>query len=708
MTLLELQFRVGADEQACLESYMEWESAVRSPRSLMRQVDLQASEMLPGAVEVRATYADPEGDECVLTELTAEDALNNARQADDRRVLRVRLVDGSGRSDAANEVALHAKGGRISPDGSASATSISSGSGRDSGGRDSSGAHSDQKQVLTVFVECRGMLRQDTLDFEAALDSPELLMDCVDRLGHELLPTATKLLATYTDDDGDACTLSAPTSADAVALALERGDQLEVKVKESRANDGAALDRTPEAPEVGPHTCEKSELQLEIDMQAAAQELKEARSKLEEARQMAQDKDQTIHKLRMEKQVLVEQMELRVANIERELAAAQAAALAQQSGKFKEQLELQEAQKDAEARVDMQDAVKQAEEAYMQDKALMERQLQEATIRAEDEEKRHQEHVARLSEQLARSEQAAATAEMKWRSKLEAAEVRMQAEIEQANQKVLAAEEASRQARAAEGTEAAQASKARAEASLLQGRLEGLEDEVRRLQAQLEEKAQSDSLLQDLKAELEEVRRESSEAQRQANIVAKAAAQAHVKTAWEAKMSAVAVRSEPEFAVIEGHGEDPSARGDVSKDTYDLGACPSSGEVLDLPVLPIGPVQPCQRTEVQLDLRILQAVQPASTPAASMWVLRDAATSKPLGPVLIFEVKWEDASSSELDKASSTEGRHCTWLIADRGRCKMIASSRQADAVTQKRTCRRHGNSNSERRATLGGDPAWA
>mmetsp|Transcript_94307 Transcript_94307/g.236763 ORF Transcript_94307/g.236763 Transcript_94307/m.236763 type:complete len:298 (+) Transcript_94307:1524-2417(+) len=63
---------------------------------------------------------------------------------------------------------------------------------------------------------------------------------------------------------------------------------------------------------------------------------------------------------------------------------------------------------------------------------------------------------------------------------------------------------------------------------------------------------------------------------------------------------------------------------------------------------------------------------------------------------------------SELDKASSTEGRHCTWLIADRGRCKMIASSRQADAVTQKRTCRRHGNSNSERRATLGGDPAWA
>jgi len=696
MTLLELQFRVGADEQACLESYMEWESAVRSPRSLMRQVDLQASEMLPGAVEVRATYADPEGDECVLTELTAEDALNNARQADDRRVLRVRLVDGSGRSDAANEVALHAKGGRISPDGSASATSISSGSGRDSGGRDSSGAHSDQKQVLTVFVECRGMLRQDTLDFEAALDSPELLMDCVDRLGHELLPTATKLLATYTDDDGDACTLSAPTSADAVALALERGDQLEVKVKESRANDGAALDRTPEAPEVGPHTCEKSELQLEIDMQAAAQELKEARSKLEEARQMAQDKDQTIHKLRMEKQVLVEQMELRVANIERELAAAQAAALAQQSGKFKEQLELQEAQKDAEARVDMQDAVKQAEEAYMQDKALMERQLQEATIRAEDEEKRHQEHVARLSEQLARSEQAAATAEMKWRSKLEAAEVRMQAEIEQANQKVLAAEEASRQARAAEGTEAAQASKARAEASLLQGRLEGLEDEVRRLQAQLEEKAQSDSLLQDLKAELEEVRRESSEAQRQANIVAKAAAQAHVKTAWEAKMSAVAVRSEPEFAVIEGHGEDPSARGDVSKDfaqtlhnfgsrqafrigrvrlaaTGDCGSGPresfpacysvvlenngqepwpttsalvhASGEVLDLPVLPIGPVQPCQRTEVQLDLRILQAVQPASTPAASMWVLRDAATSKPLGPVLIFEVKWEDASS---------------------------------------------------------------
>jgi len=71
----------------------------------------------------------------------------------------------------------------------------------------------------------------------------------------------------------------------------------------------------------------------------------------------------------------------------------------------------------------------------------------------------------------------------------------------------------------------------------------------------------------------------------------------------------------------------------------------ASGEALDLPLLPLGAVKPGQRAEVQMDLHIPQAAEPTADAVTSMWVLRDAATSKPLGPVLIFEVQWVEASS---------------------------------------------------------------
>jgi len=702
MTLLELHFLAGIEGNLLSSTSMNYESTLRSPQVLMRQVELNAARIYSDAVQVIATYRDLAGDECILTESSAEEAVIAADDDDNRecRVLRVWLADG-GKRDGATE------GGSCSS------------KGKDDCGSENIG------EILNIIVESAGELREDTLDLTAVLDKPELLVSCVNRLGHELLPAVKdSMLATYRDDDCEACILSASTAPDAITLAFGRGGEVRVCVSDPSIGKVApAVSQAFAASEVISRTFRKPELGAEIGTRVVRQQLEEARPMLEEACQVAQDKDQVIVDLQMElateRMEAAAQIERHVAasGREREAAVAQVATMARHAEEMHKRLETQAAQKDAEAEASIREAVKQAEEMHLRDKLLVQQQAEEAASRAEEAERRSQEQVAefraahallesQISEardaeaRLARMKEEAAVVEMRFQSESEAAQVKMCEVAAQANKKVLAAEEASMEARSVAQAAAAQAAQAKQEACLLQERVSSLEADITHLQAELQAKAhdagQWEVMRQDLQAELEEARRAASEAELYSRFLSKALAQARVKTQCEPKTSAVVVRCKHAFVDIEGGIEDPRAHGDVSRDfdqtlqklgarqAFRIGrvrlaaaadgshtrresfpACyivvvenngqvawpatsalvHASGEAFELWMLPLGSVEPGQRAEVEMDFRITRVAEPASSVATSMWVLRDAATSKPLGPVLIFEVQRVDASS---------------------------------------------------------------
>jgi len=64
---------------------------VRTSSNLLQHVQQLAWDLLPGATEIKATYKDDEGDECTLTERTANDALSFASppSADGTKTLKI-------------------------------------------------------------------------------------------------------------------------------------------------------------------------------------------------------------------------------------------------------------------------------------------------------------------------------------------------------------------------------------------------------------------------------------------------------------------------------------------------------------------------------------------------------------------------------------------------------------------------------------------
>lgn len=64
----------------------------------------------------------------------------------------------------------------------------------------------------------------------------------------------------------------------------------------------------------------------------------------------------------------------------------------------------------------------------------------------------------------------------------------------------------------------------------------------------------------------------------------------------------------------------------------------ASGDALGMPLLKVPALTPDESTEITMDLKMPRALEAGS--ASSTWAVRDAATGKPLGPLLVFELRW--------------------------------------------------------------------
>lgn len=95
---------------------------------------------------------------------------------------------------------------------------------------------SNKETILLLRVQASGSKESSTyLSFDFISESPSLLLPNVQQLAWDLLPGAEEIQATYLDSDGDRCTLTEHTAADALSFATAHEDQqrvLEVHVQD--------------------------------------------------------------------------------------------------------------------------------------------------------------------------------------------------------------------------------------------------------------------------------------------------------------------------------------------------------------------------------------------------------------------------------------------------------------------------------------------
>jgi len=678
---------------------------------------------------------------------------------------------------------------------------------------------SDEDMVVVVAVGEGGAAPVEAwLGLAATQKDPVLLARLVADLGSQVLggDGTAKALASYTDEDGDACTLNELTAADALEFVTIDGDgRRTLRVTIRRAPQ---ITHSPQTPTTDGQSrisdaVVATEAVSETCSVGAATEFAEVCAELDEVVKESVENDRAIQMLQQEllgeRQQAREQIHMmkEEVDMQRLRTEAVAATAKQQKYDFDKQLEERVERKAADEQAFAVEAAKRAEDVIVEQTADAQRREQEAIRRAEGAERRCEEQAAEFSQvleqmvhQLANAEKEAAngveharqlatTEEAKWRSELAAATARTQQDVGDAQRKMLAAQDAERSANlaweaaqgemlqakeqaaelsallekmvhqladaeqeATEGIERArqvaaaeegrlrselaaanarmqqqvddaqgkmlaaqdaersanlaweaaqrEVLQAKEEVDWLQDRYGKLEGEVSSLRIGRDEQACEAASLrvsnQSLLKELEDARREASEARQRAALVENEAAQAaQAAQALDAAVSGLAVSSEPEIAGVEEHVEDPSARGDVSQEfaeelkrlgcrqAFRIGRVQlravsqgevmyeesfpvsysvvlqnngrkrwpatvvlvhASGDAMDLPMLPLGPLQPGERTKLEVDLRVPQTAEPRRPVSTSMWVLRDAATGKALGPVLIFDVQWTDTA----------------------------------------------------------------
>jgi len=302
------------------------------------------------------------------------------------------------------------------------------------------------------------------------------------------------------------------------------------------------------------------------------------------------------------------------------------------------------------------------------------------------------------SEGVERVKREASAEETRLQSELAEVSARTRQNVEVAEMKAAAAHEAESNATLDREVAQRELLLAQEEIDCLRDSCSGLESTGTSWRASGAELAREVALVrlstQRLQKEVEDAHSQASEArQRLARVERETQSAKEV----DPMVSGLALSSEPEIAGVEEHTDDPSARGDVSEEfaekfehlgcrqafrigrvrlhtvsedevlceesfplcysvvVLNSGSQPwpatvalvhASGNAMDMPLLSVGPLQPGESTQLVLDLRVPHTADPQEPVSTSMWVLRDAATGKPLGPVLLFDVQWKGKASS--------------------------------------------------------------
>jgi len=601
-TRLVLQVHSADGTSAVLEDAMDLDFASDNPRAMSQLAYELGRRAYPGAEAVVVRYEDEEGDECTLTDTTATDALSYAKSRDDSGEVSVLKLSARPRPDmhrapiVAGTVVAQPSFPKLQAWRSSAAHSSSAALPLASFAPQPSAASAAQQAAELPHVT--HVFQRPRMTVEA-LPQPSLEVQEL----RKIRQWQDKRLAEY----------------------MSQVQELESQVQELKTRDWEYINVT---------------MQMDQFKRAAHENIRRA----EELRKASEERDEDVAVLRHQ----VEDAQRKYQHREEETEALRL----QYQDLLAEQSEAAERRCAKEVSVvsDMQKEVDQsvalAQEA--EQKAVQAREA-EARMRVELEE-------TIFSLRCKFDEDAALGAKLD-------AEVQINTNLQQ-------------------------------ELSIKSAEITSLHDTIRCLCSKLEERECSRQIVDNLHHELSgraaelQLARSQLAAASQAQLVAAAAAMAAKAwdaKAWDPKTSAQVLSSEPDMAGVEMDvADDPTARADVSREfapTLDrLGAVQAfrvgrvrvevdqepfpivyavtvqntgqtnwplttmlvheSGDALGLPVVELGPVAPGDASTIAFDVSVPKATNPGS--ATSTWVMRDVATGRPLGPVLIFESEWVD------------------------------------------------------------------
>jgi len=669
--MAELPLTVEGARGETRREHLDFAEVFEKPGLLSQRVELLGRQLLPTAIDFKAFYLDDTGGECSLTAATAADA---AAFAVERRGLLV-FLRGAKHIEVGAVVRLlqDMRSGSLHPvelkrgqrgvvlkmdDGDASVNFEGKGLQWVSK-HDFNKLEIEEAQDLVVVAtigEGETFHASETISLVAARADPGLLVRIAERLGCRALGDegSTGVRVCYRDEENDLCRLTAETASDALSFAsVSEGGRYCLRLSVSPATQAARRFGGIQA-----HGQDRNESCAGTDSRAAIAdgELASCRGEPEPEEPLGRsvEKDRAIRRLQQELLDERQQATERIHLLEEEAAACRVAEKSHAA-------ELEAAWKADEERVEQLSRAQRAEEA--------------AVERAEGAERKLSASIEQLQKQLARAAKDAEGAEC-FRKAAASREARLRSELAETSARV---EAATRRAEDEVARVNSDFGELRREAVLL--RAANYEQALK--ETSIQESAHS------LQKELEHARREASVAKQRLAYIDK---DAQATKALDVAASGVAVSSEPEIAGVEDHREDPRARCDVSNEfaaeLKELGCrqafrigrvqlrsvplgellheecfpvCYSvvlqnsgrqrwpataalvhaAGDAMDLPLLPLGALRPGERTKVALDLRVPQMARPPREPTSrSMWVVRDAATGKPFGPVLIFDVQW--------------------------------------------------------------------
>jgi len=594
-TRLVLQVHSADGTSAMLEDSMDLDFASDNPRAMSQLAYELGRRAYPGAEAVVVRYEDEEGDECTLTDSTATDALSYAKSRDDSGEVSVLKLSARPRPDmhraptVAGTVVAQPSFPKWQAWHSSAAHSSSAASPLASFAPQPSAASAAQQAAELPHVT--HVFQRPRMTVEA-LPQPSLEVQELRKIGQR----QDKRLAEY----------------------MSQVQELESQVQELKTRDWEYINVT---------------MQMDQFKRAAQENIRRA----EELRKASEEKDEEVAVLRHQ----VEDSQRKYQHIEEETEALRL----QYQDLFAEQSEAAERRCEKEVSVvsEMQKEVDQS--------VAVAQEAEQNAAQARDAEARMRVELEEtiFSLRCKIDEDAALGAKLD-------AEVQINTNLQQ-------------------------------ELSIKIAEITSLHDTIRCLCSKLEERECSRQIVDNLHRELSgraaelQLARSQIEAASQAQLAATAAAMAAM--AWDPKTSAQVLSSEPDMAGVEMDvADDPTARADVSREfasTLDrLGAVQAfrvgrvrvevdqepfpivyavtvqntgqtnwplttmlvheSGDALGLPVVELGPVAPGDASTIAFDVSVPKATNPGS--ATSTWVMRDVATGRPLGPVLIFESEW--------------------------------------------------------------------
>jgi len=605
---------VGEGATTPIASSLGFAAAKANPELLMQLVADLGHWELADADEVAVTYGGENGDACMLTMQMVRDALASATPgAGGRRTLRVNI------RPAAKGKGTFARPGFLGQ---------------------TSGVHlEDQVEKLPEVRTTLEDIQKASVEKDAEIhDLQEKLLDEVQQADKQMRifkeeanvqeqRAALRLAAAKEQIEKSEKQLAWQVEQTAAA---ERAELLEAARQEVLAKQQEQAQHGKDEAENRAESAEKKCEEQAAEFSTLIEQLKgqlasaDVDAKVEDIQKASAEKDEAIQELQErlmdEVQQADEQMRIfnEEANVQEQRAALRLVAAKVQTEKFEKQLAAQVEQTAAAKHVAGLEAARQEVLAKQQEQA--QHGKDEAEKRAESAEKKCEEQAAEFSSsieqlkgQLAsakeeavddaeRAKQAATAEEERLRSELAAGSARMLQEVEDAEKEALIAQEAER--------------------SALSGRVLSSNPEM----AGVEEHTDDDTARGDVSKELaDQLGRLGC---RQAFRIGRV--QLHA-----------ASKGEPMHAqrfpvcyevVLRNDGRHPWP--------MTAALVHESGDAMGLPLQAIGSLGPGVLAKLEVDLRVPHSGEPQETTSTSMWVLRDAATGKPLGPALIFEVEW--------------------------------------------------------------------